>query len=264
MQARYQGFQFGLAVALLGCGVPAGDSGVMTREEQLNRDGLRKIGLAMLNYQDLMGSFPPAEHSTDGFGLSWRVHLLEVLRKGHAGWRDARRLHDGINRDESWDSEVNQRFVSQIPELYHAAGQQLELGQTTFHVFVGNGAPFGEKYGPKLAEITDGTSRTVMVVLAGPETATEWTRPGGLKFNPDAPTSVLGTLPEDGFIVVLFDSSVWRLPRDLASRTLMALITHQGGEDVDPAQIDGAVRLTGGDPADEIEPNPGTRTRQAP
>ena len=83
-----------------------------------------------------------------------------------------------------------------------------------------------------IRDITDGTSNTILAVVAGPETAEAWTRPGGLKFNVDDPEKPLGTLGEQ-FLVLLSDGTVRFLNSDIDDETLGNLIQRNDGNVVD-------------------------------
>ncbi len=91
----------------------------------------------------------------------------------------------------------------------------------------------GDDRGVSVADVTDGTSNTVFLVVA--EDGAEWTRPGemevpgGLKMG-----AVLPALAEDadGYILGMVDGSVQRLPNRPGRRenVLPALLTIAGGE----------------------------------
>ena len=79
----------------------------------------------------------------------------------------------------------------------------------------------------RLRDITDGSSNTLLAVWAGPETAVEWTKPGGLPFNPKNPAAVLGTVSATGIPVVTYDGRMAMLSPKIDARSLGALIQHR-------------------------------------
>jgi hypothetical protein len=81
------------------------------------------------------------------------------------------------------------------------------------------------------ATFTDGTSETILVVEAG--TAVPWTKPDDVPYSPGRPVPRLGGLFPKVFHAAFADGSVWTLPKDLPAKTLQALITPAGGEQVD-------------------------------
>ena len=193
-------------------------------EATKKRNNLKQIGLAFHNYHDVNTKFPGAGRSADGkAGLSWRVHLLPFL--------DQAPLYNQFNFDEAWDSDQNKALIEKMPAIFKVDGVT-EAGKTSLHVFTGAGAPFANDATPGIASFTDGTSNTILVVQAGPDTADIWTKPGGLDFDPKNPIKALGTLVEDVFNVLLTDGSVRRVNKTIPAETLRHLIEHQDGQAV--------------------------------
>jgi hypothetical protein len=187
-------------------------------------NNLKMIGLAFHNYHDVYGAFPwhggPGSADAPGKGLSWRVHLLPFLEEGFE-------LYGEFNLKEPWDSEHNKALIPRMPKSF---GDNPE-GKSSLHVFVGEGTPFGQERGVTIPSFLDGTSNTIMVVEAGPDTADIWTKPGGLTLNPDNPVAALGNIGET-FLVLLADGSVHRLQKSIDAATLRNLIQHQDGNPV--------------------------------
>jgi WD40 repeat protein len=130
----------------------------------------------------------------------------------HIGFNDAR--------------VVSSRFLQGEAEKT-VAGKEL-IGKTSFTWPIR--MTVGSNSGLRLRDITDGTDNTILAVVAGPETETEWTRPGGLPFVADSPASVMGTLPEKGFAAVTFSGRVVSIPPNTPPKTLAALIQHHDGQ----------------------------------
>jgi hypothetical protein len=84
--------------------------------------------------------------------------------------------------------------------------------------------------GTAFADITDGTSNTIFLVVA--RDATPWTKPGELPFVPGQDLPGLDDGDSRGFILGMCDGSIRTLrPSDLSK--LPALITRSAGEIVD-------------------------------
>ena len=202
------------------------------RDRARTQSRLINIGLGMWNYRDVYDHYPYADRSSrpndPNRGLGWRVHLAPYVDGGSA--------YEAANLEEPWDSEQNLQLLQQMPYMYSIHGG--DEGKTSFHVFVGEGAPFGGEQPLRPDDITDGESQTILAVHAGPETAVEWTRPGGLEFDPDNPKESLGNIPDDGLPVVFFDGSVRFLRSDIPDELLKALITPNGNEVIDPEQLE--------------------------
>jgi prepilin-type processing-associated H-X9-DG protein len=195
-------------------------------------NNLKQIGVAMHNYHAVNGSFPAhAIYSKDGKTplLSWRVAILPYIEQDN--------LYKQFHLDEPWDSEHNQKLIEQMPQIYQLPTEggppRGGPGQTYYQVLVGGGALFdaGPK-GPRLADITDGTSNTIMVAEgAAPVT---WTKPDDLPYDPNKPLPKLGGHFPGGFNALFGDGSVRFLPQTIDEKTLRALITRAGGETIRP------------------------------
>jgi len=73
---------------------------------------MRQIATAFYYYHDKHGHLPPA-YSVDENGKplhSWRVLILPYIEQNT--------LYEKIRLDEPWDSEYNQQFHSQVPDMY--------------------------------------------------------------------------------------------------------------------------------------------------
>ena len=188
------------------------------RTQWLN--GLKQLALSMHNFHDSNGTFPGSDGYGDNKGnLSWRVHLLP--------WLEQAELYNEFNLDEPWDSEHNKQLIEKMPDAFKTAGVE-EAGKTSYHLFTGEGTPFGGEEGPGMRDFTDGTSNTLMVVLAGADKADIWTKPGGLEIDVEDPVAVLGEIG-DRFPVAFTDGSARFLPADIEPSELLHLIQHQDG-----------------------------------
>ncbi len=188
------------------------------RAKKLN--ALKQIGLAMHNFHDRNNTFPASDGYGDNKGnLSWRVHLLPYLEQAE--------LYNEFNLDEPWDSEHNKQLVEKMPEFFKTAGVE-DAGKTSYHVFTGEGTPFGGEEAPGMRDFTDGTSNTLMAVMAGADKADIWTKPGGLEIDVEDPAAALGEIG-DRFATTFTDGSARFLPADIEPSELLHLIQHQDG-----------------------------------
>jgi hypothetical protein len=158
---------------------------------------LKMLGLYFENYEYAYGRFPAhAIYSKDGKPLlSWRVSILQYLDK---------KLYGQFHLDEPWDSEHNKPLLARMPKTFEVPGDSLGPGMTRFLVPVGEGTIFEGKDGIKAAEITDGLSKTIMVVEVAPDKAVPWTKPDDIDFNPEKPFDGLGSM-ESGITAVFAD-----------------------------------------------------------
>lgn len=114
-----------------------------------------------------------------------------------------------------------------MPAVFKVEGVE-KPGFTSVHVFTGDDTAMGTDEGVGLRDITDGTSNTILAVVAAADTAEVWTKPGGLEFNPDDPKKVLGKLGKE-FLVLMCDGYVRYLKSDTDDDTLRKLIQINDG-----------------------------------
>jgi Protein of unknown function (DUF1559) len=188
-----------------------------------NVTNLKRIGQAMHSYVDAHGHFPPAA-LTDSAGtplLSWRVAILPYL--AHFD------LFKRFKRDEPWDGASNSKLLNEMPEVYAPVScGPTARSDTLYRGFVGDGAFFEGVDGIKIADITDGTVNTIMVVEAGEPVA--WTKPEDLPIECGSYVPRLGGQFEEGFHALYCDGSVRFLAKEIDADMLRWAITRNDGE----------------------------------
>jgi prepilin-type processing-associated H-X9-DG protein len=186
------------------------------------QNNLKQIGLALHNYHDVMGTFPPqAVFDKDGKAiLSWRVLILPYI--------DENELYKEFKLNEPWDSPHNKKLLEKMPKAYTDPQRKGDKPYTTpYQAFVGEGAFFEGKNGIKITDITDGTSNTFMAVEA--EVAVPWSKPDDLPFKAGVPLPKLGGTGE-GFNALFADGSVRYFSKKTPEKKLRAYVTRNGGE----------------------------------
>lgn len=205
--------------------VPAASASRQAAARAQATNNLKQIGLATQNYHDVNASFPPAA-SHDGDDkplLSWRVHVLPFLEQNE--------LYKEFHLDEPWDSEHNKKLIGRMPAVYRTPDHpEIEGGKTVYLVPHGEGTMFEGFDGPRIQDITDGTSNTIMAVEAAPERAVVWTAPNELEYDPEQPLAGLGGIHANGFLVLFADGSVHFIAQTVDLKTLKAMFTAAGGE----------------------------------
>src|SRR5207248_9630603 len=93
------------------------------------------------------------------------------------------------------------------------------------------GAAFGGRQGLRFADFRDGTSITLLVVEAA--RAVPWTKPEDLEYAPGRPPPAVGGIFKGGFHAAMADGSARFFPATIDAGTLRALVTRNGGEQVD-------------------------------
>jgi RNA polymerase sigma factor (sigma-70 family) len=114
-------------------------------------------------------------------------------------------------------------------------GGQMMGGQAHEAEPFGSRTFFRESQGVQLAEITDGTSNTIMVVESAE--AVPWTKPDDLPFPDSGPLPRLGGSMRDGFAALFVDARVRLIDQGIPQRILRNLITPNGGEIVSADEL---------------------------
>jgi hypothetical protein len=192
---------------------------------------IRRIMIAMLNYEASMRTLPPAA-IRDAEGqplLSWRVAILPHL--GQQG------LFARFRLNEPWDSPHNVVLIKQIPAVYISTGPQAaelaRAGKTMFQVPVGAETLFDRNEGTKMSEILDGTSNTIWVVEVVPERAVEWTKPADWEV--DLQNPLVGVQKPDSttFMAGFVDGHTEMIPMNIDPKKLRGLLTRAGKEPIE-------------------------------
>jgi hypothetical protein len=212
----------GILVALL---LPAVQAAREAARRNQSMNNMKQIMLALHNYHDTKKAFPAhASYSPDGKPLlSWRVHILPFIEE--------MTLYQQFKLDEPWDSEHNRALVARMPQVYQNPNLPLEPGKTNYLAAVGVPCIMdGTEKGKGIAEITDGTSKTIMLVEAAPDQAVEWTEPHDWEFDPINPSAGLGGIRPGGWLAGLADGSVQLISDMIDQEQLKAMFTSSGGE----------------------------------
>ncbi len=196
-------------------------------------NNLKRIALAFHNFHATTLRFPAAAgyetplrenpSKKHRFPHSWRVAILPYIEQAA--------LFEQYNFDEPWDSENNLKVLKQMPAVYRHPSQPPDTTNTSYFVFTGPAAMFDGTTTPKLTEILDGTSNTIMIVEARREVP--WTKPDDIPFDPDKPLPVIEGFSPEGFGVALADGSARVISKNIDPKVLKAIITARGQEIVD-------------------------------
>ena len=149
----------------------------------IQTERLRVAALGMLNYESAYRHFPPQGKSKStkvvGKGLSWRVRLLPFL--GEAA------LFKEFKLDQPWDSPHNLKLLEKIPDIYRASHADDDRGLTTMVAPISEKTILGATKMTTFADIIDGSSNTILLVVVQDRLAVPWTSPQDYKFDPENP-----------------------------------------------------------------------------
>ena len=160
----------GLLIALL---LPATQSAREASRRSQCSNNLKQIGLALHNYHDTYGQFPPAAIGPHDVPLerqfSWMVAILPFLEQ--------QAFYDEIRLDLPWDHPLNAGLLQIAPSALFCPSEPAPsttegYPKTSYVAVTGADLTYGPgdvrgviglDRGLRLAEIVDGTSNTIMV-----------------------------------------------------------------------------------------------------
>jgi hypothetical protein len=224
---------FGMVAALALLLVPA----IAQAREAARRStctcNLKQIGIALHNYRDRFGTFPPA-YIADEFGRpmhSWRVLLLPYL--------EGKQVYDQYDFNEPWDGPNNRLLADKMPAVYHCpSDDESKPGETSYATVVGPETAFPGDDVVRLTDVKDGTENTLVIVEAAGN-GIHWMQPRDVPVNVvkaginKAPGLGICSRHPQVAIAVFADGSVHALHEIISPEMLRALSTRAGGERVD-------------------------------
>jgi prepilin-type processing-associated H-X9-DG protein len=216
-------------------------SGFMSREyPNSNRsscqNNLKQLGLALLNYEDKYKCLPPActLDNDDKPLMSWRVQILPDIEEAT--------LFSQYRQNEMWDSPTNSLRTRDAIEGFHCPsdfGRARQTNETSYVAIIGPGTAWTPGRPLRLAEMTDGTSNTILLVEMK-NSGIAWAEPRDLDLENLPPGITTENLLESiaihpGIVNVVFaDGHVESIPTDIPWSDFHAMLTIAGGENVDP------------------------------
>ena len=239
--------------AILGVTIPMISAAREAARRMECSNNLKQIAYAMQNYNDVYRCLPMATRN-DAAGQpahSWRIAILPFATQTPG--------FDAYDFSQPWDSEQN------LAVFYKPMTDPLEPNRTTvlgtprycrcpscgdvgkskwtnYVLITGPGTLFPDGKQLNFADVTDGTSHTILAVeVDHPDI--HWLKPWDLSidtmsFRINDPTrpSISSRHP-GGAHVAFVDGSVYFVSEQIDPEMLRALITIDGGEDVTPKQL---------------------------
>jgi hypothetical protein len=197
-------------------------------------NNLKQIALALQNYHEAYGCFPPA-YIADSRGKpvqSWRVLILPFIEEAT--------LYNAYNFAEPWDGPHNSQLARLKPNLFSCPNSRDYWGQScqaNYLAISGPGTAFPGGRPASLRDVRDATSQTIMVAESA-NTGIHWMEPrdldvGAMSFviNDSSRPSISSPDPRSPH-VILVDRAGWvlPLPRSVTPETVRAMTTISGGE----------------------------------
>jgi hypothetical protein len=192
---------------------------------------MKRIVLAMQNYEADYGCFPPA-FVADSSGKpmhSWRVLLLPYLGYEH--------VYRTYNLDKPWDAPENMEVRFLMPDEYACPADPDAAAQyeTSYMVFVGPRTLFRGAEAVKRDEVSDGVENTIMLVQT-PSCGVCWIEPRDLdvnimRFEVNGQEGIeMGSLHAGGAYVVTGDGQAHFLTDETPPDYVEAMSTIDGDE----------------------------------
>lgn len=188
-------------------------------------NNLKQIALALHNYHDKHGHFPPA-YTVDDEGNrlhSWRTLILPFVEYAD--------LYNSIDLTKPWDDPVNAKARETLIDGYDCFSSDTEVGYTTYLALVGPDWGFAGATPRSLDEFIDGAAKTLLIVEVDSKRAVHWMSPfdfdeaDGMPFNKDTE----GDHP-NGNLATFADGHTSTIHRDVDPEVLRGMLTIAGGE----------------------------------
>lgn len=159
----------GLGVLLILILLPAAQWPTEASPRTQCRNNLKQLGLALHNYHDEYGSFPPA-FVADANGRPmhrWRILVLPFIEQ--------QKLYERYSFDEAWNGPTNIKLQDKMPAAFRCfsfssgvTGGTLEHKQlsrlSNYVAITGLDCTFDGDSATQLPQFTDGTDRTLAMV----------------------------------------------------------------------------------------------------
>ncbi len=186
------------------------------------KNNLKQIALALHNYHDDYGCFPPA-YIADQQGRpmhSWRTLLLPYL--------EFKPIYKQYRFDEPWNGPHNRKLAEMQIHLFQCPKAKHSDSETNYLVVVGPNTVFPGSKCVKISEITAGTTQTILLVEVD-NSGIQWAEPRDLSeveairgINPKSGIGI-SSHHEGGAQCSLVDGSIRFLPDDYPPDDLPAL-----------------------------------------
>lgn len=203
------------------------------------RNMMRNFGIAWFTYEEEFGSLPAAAEGNPPH--SWRVAVLPYI--------DESDLFNAYVFDEEWNKGTNDNIAKKPLEIYLCRAHELAVGEqmyplTSYAVVVDENTAWKGSTGVKFDEFNDGVSNTILLVEACGQQI-PWAEPRDIVLD-DTPIginlpgserhrsdSVLSTYHGDTANVIFADGSARALTPQTSPEIIKALLTRNGGENVE-------------------------------
>ncbi|GAB5404037.1 MAG: hypothetical protein Aurels2KO_22680 [Aureliella sp.] len=197
-------------------------------------NNMKKLALAVLNYESAHGRFPPP-YIPDDNGMpmhSWRVLVLPFVEETA--------LYERYDFTKPWNHPDNLKLADEMPTVFSCPTcQSPHANYTTSYVaIVGDKTLWPTNGTTRAKDVSDGLYSTLMLIES--EAArTHWMAPHDLRFSEIVPTTATGrtmvvdTGHQDVATAAFANGGIHTLHGDHSAEMLKALSTKAGREFID-------------------------------
>ena len=204
---------------------------------------LNQLHLALHNYHDMYGQFPPA-FVADETGKpmhSWRVLVLPFI--------DGKELYDAYRFDEPWNGPNNSKLANRMPPAFHSHSEPPSTTNTNAVVIVGPDTAFPGSRSTRLEDFKDGQENTILLTEIGNSTI-PWLAPRDLsvetmsfRVQDKQKPSISSVSWRQPYVVFADRLTTFSLSDTLSPDELRALTTIAGGEPVTRESLESQGRI---------------------
>jgi hypothetical protein len=137
-------------------------------------------------------------------------------------------LFQQFRLDEPWDGPSNRKLLQEIPDVYQSPERADE--NTNYLAVFGGRAAFDQRDPRWPRDFRDGLEHTALVVEVDDVAAVPWTAPQEYEYRVRQPRLNLGTLREDGFLLIWGGGLVGLIPHDAPAEKVAGMYTIDGDE----------------------------------
>jgi prepilin-type processing-associated H-X9-DG protein len=188
------------------------------------KNNLKQLALALHNYHDAYGCFPPA-YIADKQGRpmhSWRTLLLPYL--------EFKPIYKDYRFDEPWNGPHNRELAALKLNLFQCPETKHSDSETNYLVVVGPNTVFPGSKCVKISEISGGTTQTILLVEVQ-NSGIQWSEPRDLSYvdairgiNPKDGIGISSRHKGEGAQIVFADGSVRFLSNNFPADNFPALL----------------------------------------
>ena len=224
-------FCFGIALAILVAFANAVRTARRTAISMNSACPLNQLQLALNNYHDVHGQFPPA-FIADANGKpmhSWRVLILPYIEE--------QSLYNSYDFSEPWNGPNNSKLANRMPGIFCTASESESKTFTNIVVITGPETAFPGSTSTKMADFVDGPENVIMLTEIT-NSNVPWLQPRDI--DAEQCSSLLND-PE----MICISSASWRWPYVVFADDITAYAVR---DDIPPEALKALTTIAGKEP----------------